>query len=200
MFHISFSVFPTSPTDVACHPHVVVLMFNDSDNRRYKNMASLRAKCRRNVVLDCLHLISHLLSYRNRFVWLRPRSVECLHNQLQYTREKTLLYSLHLISRSIAHIQATTLVIYPYHRPIMPQGNHSYSHNNQHSSPSGGGFAPRSGGRASGGSDRISSYASKTDTAERFFVTGQSGGRSGESMAREMAAWDRRWANASRQR
>ncbi|KAK2731101.1 hypothetical protein CKAH01_09172 [Colletotrichum kahawae] len=61
-------------------------------------------------------------------------------------------------------------------------------------------MSSNTGGRASSSSasqTRYSSYTSSSSSSERFYATGQPTGRSSQSMAGQMAAWDRQWSGAS---
>ncbi|CAJ2511857.1 Uu.00g074820.m01.CDS01 [Anthostomella pinea] len=52
--------------------------------------------------------------------------------------------------------------------------------------------------RTSEGQSRTSTYTHTVVPTERFYVTGQSSGKSSASMSRKLDAWDSRWADASR--
>ncbi|RYO75741.1 hypothetical protein DL764_010335 [Monosporascus ibericus] len=52
--------------------------------------------------------------------------------------------------------------------------------------------------RVPAGGSRAADYASQSNSAEKFWVTGQPSGRSESSMGRDMAAWDARWKAAGR--
>ncbi|TDZ47629.1 hypothetical protein CTRI78_v008514 [Colletotrichum trifolii] len=43
----------------------------------------------------------------------------------------------------------------------------------------------------------MQSYATSTDASDRFYVTGQSSGRSAQTMTTQLGEWDQRWESAS---
>lgn len=48
-------------------------------------------------------------------------------------------------------------------------------------------------------SDKLSAYTKEADPLmDKFFVTGESSGKSGESMRAKLAAWDTRFSDASK--
>ncbi|RYO83385.1 hypothetical protein DL766_010609 [Monosporascus sp. MC13-8B] len=53
-------------------------------------------------------------------------------------------------------------------------------------------------GRVPAGGSSIADYTRQSNSAERFWVTGQPSGRSGSTMARDLAAWDARWTAGGR--
>ncbi|RYP46752.1 hypothetical protein DL768_007099 [Monosporascus sp. mg162] len=53
-------------------------------------------------------------------------------------------------------------------------------------------------GRVPAGGSRVADYARQSNSAEKFWATGQPSGRSESSMARDMTAWDARWTAAGR--
>ncbi|KAF4828336.1 hypothetical protein CGCTS75_v007522 [Colletotrichum tropicale] len=61
-------------------------------------------------------------------------------------------------------------------------------------------MSSNTGGRTSSSSSsqtRYTSYASSSSPSDRFYATGQPTGRSSQSMAGQMAAWDQQWSSAS---
>ncbi|RYP09828.1 hypothetical protein DL765_008296 [Monosporascus sp. GIB2] len=53
-------------------------------------------------------------------------------------------------------------------------------------------------GRVPAGGSSIADYTRQSNSVEKFWTTGQPSGRSESTMARDMAAWDARWAAAGR--